>query len=437
LSPAESRHPRDLGDLLITNIGQLLTLAGPEGPRTGGGLRNLGIVRDAAVLMKEGRIAAAGPREEVEGEAGDAEVLDAEGRLVMPGFVDPHTHAAFAGSREAELAQKLAGKTYAEIAREGGGIRSTVRVTRQASKDQLLEEVETRVRRMVASGTTTLEVKSGYGLTLEDEVKLLEVISTLPERLPVNVVPTFLGAHAVPEEYEGDPQGYVDHLVEDVIPVVAGRGLARCCDVFVEEGFFSASQGREVLLEGQKHGMASKVHADELTACGGAELAAEVRSVSADHLLFSTERGLRAMAQAGVVAVLLPGTSFSSFELPYAAARRFIELGLPVALGTDLSPNSWIESMQFVINLACYQLRMLPEEAICAATVNAAWAIGLGHEVGSLEEGKRGDLIVLEVRDYREVPYRIAANMVREVVKDGRVVTDLVRGRGDAGSLQP
>jgi imidazolonepropionase len=381
------------------------------------------MVRDAALLVEGGSIAAVGPKEQVVREARGVDVLDAKGRLVMPGLVDAHTHVFFAGSREGELADKLAGKSYAQIAREGGGIQSTVRATRDASKEALLEQTLTRVRRMLAAGTTTLEVKSGYGLNLEDEVKLLEAISMLPTRLPVNVVATYLGAHAVPPEYRQDPQGYVDFMVKRALPTIASKGLARYCDVFVEEGFFSRDQGREVLLAGQELGLASKVHADELTASGGAELAADVKATSADHLLFASEKGLRAMAQAGVMAVLLPGTSFSSMELPYAEARRFIELGVAVALGTDMSPNSWVESMQFVINLACYRLRMRPEEAICAATVNAAWAIGMGEEVGSLEVGKRADLLILTVRDYREIPYRIAANLVAEVVKDGVVTS--------------
>ncbi|MFQ5838013.1 MAG: imidazolonepropionase [Thermoplasmata archaeon] len=419
----DARREDRSGDLLVNNIGQLLTLEGHRKPRVGRALMNLGIMERAAVLVERGAITAVGPHEEVVPQARDVETLDARGRLVMPGFVDAHTHTAFAGSREGELADKLAGKSYAQVAREGGGIQRTVRATRRASREQLIEETAARLRRMIDLGSTTVEIKSGYGMSTKEESKLLEVISTLSQELPVNVVPTFLGAHAVPEEYLEDSEGFVEYLLRESLPAVASRGLARYCDVFVEEGFFSKDQGRRILLAGQEHGLASKVHADELTPSGGAELAAEVRAVSADHLLFASEEGLAAMARSGTLAVLLPGTSFSSLGLPYCDARRVIELGLPVALGTDLSPNSWIESMQFVVSLACYKLRMQPEEALSAATINAAWAIGMAGEVGSIEEGKRGDLLLLGARDYREIPYRIASNLVQTVVKDGVVVS--------------
>ncbi len=410
------------GDLLITNIGQLLTLGGHARPRVGGALRDLGIVREGAVLIEGGLISAVGNKADVASEARSVEAVDARGRLVMPGFVDAHTHAAFAGSRESELSDKLAGKSYAQIAREGGGIGRTVRETRRASKDRLIRETSNRLSRMLALGTTTVEVKSGYGLNLEDEVKLLEVISTIRDRMPLDIVPTFLGAHAVPEEFEADSDGYVDYVVKTVLPKVASPPMAEFCDVFVERGFFSADQGRRVLLAGQGLGLASKVHADELTYCGGAELAAEVGATSADHILHSSEEGLGAMAAKGTLAVLLPGTSFSSKELPYCDARRVIDAGVPVALGTDLSPNSWIESMQFTLNLACYRMSLHPEEAIAAATINGAWAIGKEKEVGSLEVGKRGDALLVDLRDYREVPYRIASNSVEMVIKDGNVV---------------
>ncbi|MEE9236622.1 MAG: imidazolonepropionase [Thermoplasmata archaeon] len=417
-SEAWSCDNGDSGDLLISNVGQLLTLAGHTKPRTGSALMDLGILNKAAILIEGGLITAVGPQDEVAAEAGDVEALDARGRLVMPGFVDPHTHAAFVGSRERELVDKLAGKSYAQIAREGGGIQRTVRATRGATREQLRVETWHRLRRMIKLGTTTAEIKSGYGLNLEDEIKLLEVISAVNGDLPLNAVPTFLGAHAIPEEYT-DPEAYVEHLIHRVLPSVAAKGLAMYCDVFVEGGFFSGDQGRRLLLAGQELGLAAKLHADELTSCGGAELAAEIGAISADHLLFSTEDGLKAMARSGTIAVLLPGTSFTSMGLPYCDARRVIEMDIAVALGTDLSPNSWIESMHFMVSLACYRLGMHPEEAISAATINAAWAVGMAGEVGSLEEGKRGDLLLLNLHDYREIPYRIASNPVDEVVKDG------------------
>lgn len=419
---AEGDRRGAAGDLLVTNAGQLLTLAGLLHPRRGPEHRDLGLVEDGAVLVEDGRIVAAGPRQHVEREARSVEVLDAGGRVVMPGFVDPHTHAVFAGSREGELAAKLAGKSYAEIAAAGGGILETVRATRRADKAQLRAETADRLRRMLAHGTTTVEVKSGYGLDLKNEVKVLEVARSLGRALPLQVIRTFLGAHAVPPEFAEEADGYVDLLVRQVVPEVAARRLARYCDVFVDAGFFTADQGRRVLQAGQDHGLPSKVHADELTSSGGTELAAELQAVSADHLLHPSEAGLRALAAAGTVAVALPGTSFASQDLPFVDARRLLDAGLPVALGTDLSPNSWVESMPFVVSLACYRLGMRPEEALAAATINAAWAVGEAAAVGSLEEGKRGDLLVLRARRYEEIPYRVAANPVDVVVKDGAVV---------------
>ncbi|MFQ5986240.1 MAG: imidazolonepropionase [Thermoplasmata archaeon] len=410
------------GDLLVRNIGRLLTLGGYRKPRRGKDLLDLGPRDRAAVLIERGIVTQTGLDVEVAREARSVEALDARGRLVLPGLVDAHTHAAFVGSRADELADKLRGKSYAQIAREGGGILRTVRAMRAASEEEIVEETISRLRRMSAQGTTTAEVKSGYGLDRESETKMLAAIARLAGRAPTTLVPTFLGAHAIPPEFASNPSGYVDSLVETVIPAVADQGLARYCDVFVEDGFFDPDQGRRILLAGQEAGLPSKVHADELTASGGAELAASVQAVSADHLIFASEEGLGAMAKAGTVGILLPGTTFSSPDLPYADARRMIEAGVSVALGTDLSPNSWIESMLFVISLACYRLRMRPEEAVSAATWNAAWAVGLAAEVGSLETGKRGDLVVLEARDVPEIPYRIGRNLAGTVVKDGVVV---------------
>lgn len=438
MSPkAEGQRPsRETGDLLVRNIGVLLTLGGYRRPRRGRELLDVGVQTDVAVLIERGIVTNVGPEEEVVGEARSVETLDAGGRLVLPGFVDAHTHAAFAGSREGELAAKLAGKSYGEIAHEGGGILRTVQETRDASEEELAEETSTRLRRMVAHGTTTAEVKSGYGLALEPELKILASVARLREEIPATLVPTFLGAHALPPEFASDTEGYVDSLVTTMIPEVASRGLARYCDVFVEDGFFDDEQGARILQAGQDAGMPSKVHADELTTSRGAELAAQVGAVSADHLIFASEEGLRSMAAGGTVAVLLPGTSFSSLGLPYANARRFIEMGLPVALGTDLSPNAWTESMQFVISLACFRLRMHPEEAISAATWNAAWAVGQAAEAGSLEPGKRGDLLLMDARGYREIPYRVASNLVRIVVKDGVIVAQegRVLPRAEPGS---
>ncbi len=410
------------GNLLIVNVGQLLTFAGPEGPRSGSAMRSLGLMKEAGILMEDGLITLVGPSRDVMGEARGLETLDARGRLVIPGFVDAHTHAAFAGSRHNELTDKLEGKSYAEIAREGGGIQRTVRDTRAATEDALKVETYGRLRRIISAGTTSAEIKSGYGLNLEGELRLLRIIVEAGAELPLNVVPTFMGAHAVPYEHRKNPTAYVEELVQTIIPAVSSQGLARYCDVFVEEGFFAKDEARTILEAGKAGGMRPKVHADEITSCGGAELAAEVEAITADHLLHSSTTGLKAMKRAGTIAVLLPGTSFSTAGIPYCDAHRIIQLGIPVALGSDLSPNSWLETMQFVVTLACYHLRMHPEEALCAATINAAWAVGLEQEVGSIEEGKRGDMLLLDAKDYREIPYRIASNLVDTVVKDGVVV---------------
>ncbi|MCJ2531252.1 MAG: imidazolonepropionase [Candidatus Thermoplasmatota archaeon] len=415
--------PWDGGDLLVRNIGRLLTLGGYRRPRRGRSLLDLGVQDSAAVLIERGIVTEVGPEAQVVREARGVDILDAGGRLVLPGLVDAHSHAAFVGSRAGELVDRLKGKSYREIAREGGGILRTVRAVRAASEEEIVEETVPRLRRMIAHGTTTAEVKSGYGLDGESETKMLAAIARLNDRVPITLVPTFLGAHAIPPEFASDAEGYVDTLVDTLIPAVADQGLARYCDVFVESGFFNPEQGRRILMAGQEAGLPSKVHADELTASGGAELAADVQAVSADHLLFAGERGLNALAESGTLAVVLPGTSFSLFDLPYADARRMIETGVSVALGTDLSPNAWIESMLFVISLACYRLRMRPEEAVSAATWNAAWAVGLASVVGSVEPGKRGDLVVLEARDVPEIPYGIARNLAHTVIKDGAVVS--------------
>lgn len=421
---SSTREPGGVGggDLLVRNVGQLLTLRGPARPRRGVEHRELGLVRDGAVLVESGRIAAVGRENDVRAGVRSVDVLDARGGVVLPGFVDAHTHALFAGSRASELADKLAGRTYAEIAREGGGIRRTVRDTRAATREELHGQTRARLLRMVAHGTTTVEVKSGYGLDLAQELRLLEVLRDLDRGVPATVVPTFLGAHAVPPEYEEDAEGYVDLVVRRMLPATADRGLARFCDVFVEDGFFTPEQGRRILRAGMDRGLPAKVHADELTASGGTALAAEVGATSADHLLRSPPADLRALADAGTVAIALPGTSFASLDLPYCDARQLVDLNLPVALGTDLSPNAWVESMPLILSLACYRLRLRPEEAVTAATVNAAWAVGLGEEVGTLEPGKRGDLQVLAVRDYRDLPYRVGLPLAAYVVKDGAVV---------------
>lgn len=413
-------------DLLIVNVGQLLTLAGPnEWPRTGEALRELGLVQGGAVAAADGVIVAAGSAaqvlDEVALEPGGRRV-DAEGRVVLPGFVDPHTHLVFAGSRADEFVLRLRGATYQQIAAQGGGIVATMRATREASEEELVALGRRRLDRMLAHGTTTVEAKSGYGLRVEDELKTLRAVHRLTAAHEVDVIPTFLGAHAVPPEHQTDPDAYLTEIVEEMIPAVVEEDLAEFCDVFCEAGAFTPAQARAVLLAAAEAGLDPKIHADELSDLGGARLAAEVGAVSADHLLCSSDEGLSAMAATGTMAVLLPGTALF-LGLPYARARRMIDLGVAVALATDFNPGtSPTYSMPMVVALGCIGMRLDPAEAIAAATINAAHAIRAAEEVGSLEPGKAADVVLLDLRDYRELPMAFGANPVHMVIKRGRVV---------------
>jgi imidazolonepropionase len=388
-------------------------------------MRELGLVESGAVLARDGFVVAAGPERDVLNEASDdAVVLDADGGVVTPGLVDPHTHAVFAATREGEFAMRVEGKSYEEIAEAGGGIRSSVRTLRNADYDLLLANGRRTLDRMLAYGTTTVEVKSGYGLSLEAELKMLRATSELSDTHVMDVVPTFLGAHEFPDEWRDDRDGYVDLLIDEMIPAVADERLAQFCDVFCEEGVFTVEQSRRVLTAARERGMEPKLHADELHPGGGAELAAELGAASADHLVCASEEGVAALAAAGVVAVLLPGTTLSLGKRDFAPARKMIEAGVPVALATDCNPgSSMTESMQIILALASMALRMTPEEALVAATVNAAHALGAGDVLGALAPSRQCDLVVWEVDDYRAIPYHYGVNLVETVVKCGEVVT--------------
>ena len=403
--------PRMAADLLVVNAGQMVTLAGPARARVGAELSDLAIVEGGAVAVKKARIAAVGPTDDLRKAFSAKKTIDARGALVTPGLVDPHTHLVFMGSREAEFEMRAAGKGTLEIAQAGGGIHATVEKVRAATKADLVRAARPRVLAMLEHGTTTVEAKSGYGLTLEDEVKSLEAIREL------GCVPTFLGAHEVPR---GRPRAdYVREVAEVMVPRV--RGLARHCDVFCEVGVFSTDDARRILGAAKAAGMALKVHAEEFRASGGAELAAELGAVSADHLMAVTDRGIRALRRSGTVAVLLPGTSAFLGGGRYAPARRMIEEGCAVALGTDFNPGTCPAfSLPLIMSLACAHLRMSPAEALAAATINAAYACGEGKEAGSLEAGKRADLVLWHARDYREIAYWFGANLVRQVVRAGR-----------------
>lgn len=375
-----------------------------------------GCAAEVSILVDNGRI----ERIASDLDAGDAEVIYASGKTVLPGFVDCHTHAVFAGSREFELDMKLKGASYREIAEQSGGIGYTVRHTRAASTEQLYEQSYHRLDMMLRHGTTTAEVKSGYGLDTAAETKILEVARRLDREHPVDVVPTFLGAHAVPPDME-KPE-HVRLVIEEMIPRVAERQLAVFCDVFCEEGYFTPDETRRILQTGVEHGLTPKLHADEFTDNGGAALAAEVNAVSADHLLMASHEGIQAMAVAGVVPVLLPAVPFSMMQDRYADARGMLNEGLPVALATDLNPNCWTENMQLVIQLACFQMGMTPREAINAATINAARAVGLEEHIGSIEVGKQADLLILDAPSHRFIPYHFGVNLVETVIKAGAVV---------------
>lgn len=414
-------------DLLIVGAGELVTMAG--GRRRGARLKDAAVIPGGALAAKDGRIVAVGPADAVLAEVQTGphtHVIDARGRAVIPGFVDPHTHLCFAGDRAEEFALRLGGATYQEIAARGGGILNTVRATREASQAELVALGLARLDQLALAGTTTVEVKSGYGLTTEHELKQLRAIRALARRHPLTVVPTFMGAHEVPPEHRSRPDAYVDLLVEEMLPAVAAEpGLARYADVFTEQGVFSVADSRRILQRAKELGFGVKVHADELSDLGGALLAAEVGAISAEHLLHASDEGLRRLAEAGTVAVCLPGTSFCLMHAPYARARRMVELGCTVALASDFNPGSCpAYAMPFIITLACMHLGLDPSEALAAATINAAAAIGLESEVGSLEVGKLADVVILSSPTHWHIPYHMGMGVVAQVVKQGRLIVD-------------
>lgn len=405
--------------LLIHNIGELCTLKG--GPRRGAEAMNeLGILRDAAVLIEDGTIERVGESEALLRAApSDAIKLNVGGRAVVPGFIDAHTHAVYAGDRIDEFALKLQGAKYEDILAAGGGILHTVRLTREATRAELLKQLMTRLSSMMEYGTTTCEVKSGYGLDLETEKRLLQVIRDADERHPMDIVATFLGAHAVPPEFD-DSKSYAEHVARDMVPEVSE--LAEFIDVFCEQGVFTPDESRLILEAGAQEGMRVKVHADELALSGGSMLAADLAATSADHLLHAGPEQREALADSGVACVLLPCTALS-LRAPYADARALIDAEALVALATDHNPNCPTESMPFVMALACHGMRMTPAEALAAATVNAAAAVGRDDR-GCIEEGMVGDLVVLDAPSHRYIPYRFGMNPVWKVVKLGEVVVD-------------
>src|SRR5437764_8599398 len=393
--------------LAIINCSQLVTLAGARRRGTGGDLRELAIIEDGAMLVRGEYIEAVGRRREIESLInGDCEVIDAGRRVVMPGFVDAHTHPVFAGMRANEFEQRASGATYREIAARGGGIRSTVRATRNASQCDLVKAGKHYADWFLRTGTTTIEAKSGYGLTLEDELKILRAIKQLNEETPLRYVPTFLGAHDIPSEYRSRRQTYVSLVVNEMLPRVAAEKLADYCDVFCEADVFTTDEARQILSAARFHGLGLRVHADQLSLSGGAKLAAELNAATADHLEHTDATGIAALKAAKVQPVLLPGSVYALGSSRYPAAREMIDAGLAVVLATDFNPGSSpTPSMPMILSLACTQMKMTPAEAISASTINAAYSLGRGDEIGSLEKGKRADFVIHDASDYRELAY--------------------------------
>jgi imidazolonepropionase len=411
-------------NLLVKNIGQLVTVRS-NGKRTknGADMRDLGVISDAWVLCENGKVAGLGPMSEWKRTVPEGfPELDARGRVVLPGFVDSHTHAMFVGDRALEFSMRSSGATYQEIAEKGGGILNTVKSVRAAGKKDLKRMAASVLADMLKHGTTTVEIKSGYGLDVASEIKMLEAIQELKNEEMIDVVATFLGAHAVPPEYKDDPSAYVGLVVNEMLTYVGKKKLAVFCDVFCEKGYFGLEESERILEEGKKHGLMPKVHADELSPLGGAELAARVGAVSADHLEHVNNNGIAALKSSTVVATLLPGVSFF-LNHGYAPARRLIDAGIAVAIASDFNPGSCMSfSMPLMMTIACTHMSMTPEEAITASTLNAAAALNMSAELGSIEIGKKADLIVADIPDYRHLAYHFGKNHIMTTIKNGTLL---------------
>jgi imidazolonepropionase len=404
-------------DLIVKNAKEIITLQGPKRPRKGEEMNQLGILNNVSIVIKEGTIIdITSHPEQYQSES----EIDAQNKVIMPGFVDSHTHPVFVNTRENEFEMRIQGKSYVEISQSGGGILSSIKAVREASEEELYQSAKKRIIKMLQMGTTSIEAKSGYGLTTESELKMLKVLQKLKQELPVDIKTTFLGAHEYPAEYKNNHEGYISILLEEMLPQC--KPYADYCDVFCEKHVYSIEESRRILTAAKEMGYELKMHADEIELIGGAELAAEVKAISADHLGAASEQGMIAMRDAGVIAVLLPGTIFSLGMKQYARARDMIRLGLPVALATDFNPGSCnCDSMQFVMTLATLQMKMTVAEALTASTINSAYAIGLGDRVGSLEIGKQADLLIMDIPGYRYLPYHFGSNNVETVIKKGIV----------------
>jgi imidazolonepropionase len=411
-----------MSSLTVLHASQLVTLAGPKRPRVGSELSELAIIPDGGILIRDGRIERVGASAEIEDKTGDAEVIDARGKVVLPGFVDAHTHLVFAGNRLDDFERRARGDTYEQIAKAGGGIWSTVEKTRAASEADLLAQAHRHSDWFLRCGTTTVESKSGYGLSLEDELKILRVMRRLNQETPLEIVPTFLGAHAVPRKM--DPDEYVDLVVNEMLPRVTSDNLAEFCDVFCERGYFDIEQSTRILDSAKRLGMRLRIHADQLSNSGAAKLAAEVQAATADHLERTDEEGIAALRSQSVQPVLLPGSVYALGSTCYPRAREMIEAGLAVVIATDFNPGSSpTASMSMILSLACTQMKMSPAEAISASTINPAYSLGRGDEIGSLEPGKVANFSIFNCDDYRELAYWFGFPQTHSVYVKGRRVS--------------
>ncbi len=409
-------------NLFIKNIGQLVTVsANGKSFKAGKDMRELNVIDNAAIEIEGGIIRRIGSSDSLEARS-EIDVLDAAHRVALPGFVDSHTHTVFAGSRDNEFALRAEGKSYQEIAKAGGGILSTMNETRAATKKELLRSAERRLNEMMRYGTTTVEIKTGYGLSVDGEMKMLDVLHDLRRDHYMTVVPTFLGAHAFPPEFKEDRNGYVELILNRMLPYVGEKQLAVFCDVFCDEGFFDLHQAEQILLEAKRYGLIPKLHSDQLSAMGGTELGVQLNAVSLDHLEHVTENGIDALKKSSAIATVLPGPSFF-LGAKYAPARSIIDAGIPLAIATDFNPGSSMSSsMPLMMTIACTQMHVTPEEAISASTLNGAAALGLSHEIGSIEIGKEADIVLYDVPNYRHIPYHYGSNHVWKIVKNGTVL---------------
>ncbi len=410
--------------LAVLHASQLVTLAGPKRARIGAELNQLSIIRDGAMLIDEGRIIATGTSPEIEKQiSAKTEIVEAAGKIVLPGFIDAHTHPVFAGNRVDEFEERSKGATYEEIAASGGGIRSTVRKTRAATEDELLDQGMKHARWFLQNGTTTVEAKSGYGLSVEDELKILRVIRKLNAESAIEFVPTFLGAHAVPEEFQNAPEQYVALVIHEMLPRVAEAQFAEGCDIFCERGYFDIADSERILTAAKEHGLHLRMHVDQLSDYGGAFLAARMRAATADHLEQTNAAGIAALAEAGVQPVLLPGSVYSLGKDRYPRAREMIEAGLAVVLATDFNPGSSpTTSMPMILSLAATQMKMSPAESLSAATINAAYSLNRGDKIGSLEVGKRANFSIFDCSDCRELAYYFGISQIHSVYIGGKRV---------------